>query len=558
MTLNIAAVVDAVADALPDRAALISKDGHLTYAQLQEKTRRLANFLLSHDVKAHTERAALKNWEIGQDTVALYMLNCPAYIIGQIGAYGARAIPFNVNYRYVGEELEYLFNDARPRAIIYHGQFAETLAGVLSQLGSVDLLIQVDDGSGAALLPGAVDFDAALANASAEKPAATLSGDDIYCVYTGGTTGMPKGVLWRQEDSLAANLGGSDADGAPLPDLDAFVARAQASGGNRVLPASPFMHGAGSQTSIAAWCRGNTVVIQNNVERLDPTDLLETVDREKVNMMLLVGDAFGRPVAQAAGAASADGRARYDLSSVKVVYNTGAVMSPAVKADLLDVLPNARIVDAFGSTETGPQALSVSKRQDATPAKPRRFDTGAGTIVLSEDKTKVLAPGHDGFGWIAKKGRVPLGYLGDEARTRETFPEVDGARYVIGGDRVRRLANGEIEFHGRESFTINSGGEKIFAEEVELALKQHPGVADVVVTGRPSAQWGSEVVAIVQMEPGAPQDTADNRQALLDEAGQHIARYKLPKAFLILDRIQRHPNGKTDSRWAQSVAGDAT
>jgi len=275
------------------------------------------------------------------------------------------------------------------------------------------------------------------------------------------------------------------------------------------------------------------------------------VEREAVNMMLLVGDAFGRPIAQAAR------ENRHDLASVKVVFNTGAVMSPSVKADLLDVLPNARIVDAFGSTETGPQALTVSKRDQETKAKPKSFGTGAGTFVLSEDKTKVLAPGHDGYGWIAKKGRVPLGYLGDEARTRETFPEVDGARYVIGGDRVRLLDNGEIEFHGRDSFTINSGGEKIFAEEVELALKQHPGVADVVVTGRPSAQWGSEVVAIVQMEPGRANAAAQDRQAMLEEAGRHIARYKLPKAFLFLDRIQRHPNGKTDNRWAQSVAGDA-
>ena len=548
MTLNIAAVVDAVAAALPDREALISKDGRLTYAQLQDQAWRLANFLLSQGITVHTERPTLKNWEIGQDPVALYMLNCPEYIIGQMGAYGARAIPFNVNYRYVGEELRYLFNDARPRAILYHGQFAETLAGVLPQLDSVELLIQVDDGSGAALLPGAIDFNTALAGSSAEKPAITLSNDDIYCVYTGGTTGMPKGVLWRQEDSLIANLGGADASGAPLPDLDAFVARAQRSDGNRVLPASPFMHGAGSQTSLAAWCRGNTVVIQNSVERLDPADLLTVVQHEKVNMMLLVGDAFGRPVAKAAREGC------YDLGSVKVVYNTGAVMSPPVKAALLEALPNARIVDAFGSTETGPQALTISDRCDESRNKPKSFGVGTGTLVLSEDKTQVLAPGHDGFGWIAKKGRVPLGYLGDEARTRETFPEVDGERLVVGGDRVRLLKNGEIEFHGRDSFTINSGGEKIFAEEVELALKQHSGVADVVVTGRPSEQWGSEVVAIIQMEDGASCD----RQALLDEAARHVARYKLPKAFLFLDRIQRHPNGKTDNRWAQSVAGGAS
>jgi len=548
MTLNIAAVVDAIASALPERDALISKDGRLTYAALQDRSRRFANLLLTHDITVQRERPALQNWEAGQDRVALYLYNSPEYIISQLGAYAARAIPFNVNYRYVGEELLYLFRDAQPSAIVFHSAFADTLRSILPGLDSVRLLIQVADESGASLLPDAHWFHEALNEASPERPAVTLSADDIYCVYTGGTTGMPKGVLWRQEDSLAANLGGSDPSGQPLPDVAAYVDRAKATGGNRVLPASPFMHGAGSQSSLAAWCRGNTVVIQNSVKTLDADDLVRTIAREKVNLLLLVGDAFGRPLVEAARAGG------QDLSSVRFVYNTGAVMSPSVKADVLSVLPNAQIVDAFGSTETGPQMLTVSRRDETPDDKPRAFGMGTGTFVLNEDKTETLAPGHDGYGWIAKKGRVPLGYLGDEAKTRATFPVVEGERFVIGGDRVKLLANGEVEFHGRESFTINSGGEKIFAEEVELALKHHPAVEDVVVTGRPSDRWGQEVVAIIQPKAGQTPE----RPSLLAEAAQHVARYKLPKAFLFLEQIQRHPNGKTDNRWAQSVADQAT
>jgi acyl-CoA synthetase (AMP-forming)/AMP-acid ligase II len=545
MSITIASIQEAVAAVVPDRDAIVMGDRRLSYAALTERTRRLANFLLARGVTIRSERSALRNWEVGQDLVGLLMYNGPAYLEAMIGAFKARAVPFNVNYRYVGDELRYLFRDATPTAVIYQARFAEALAPVLEDIPSIRLLIQVDDGTGAPLLPGAVDYEAALASASVEPVAATCSPDDIYCTYTGGTTGMPKGVLWRQEDSIRENLNGRTLDGTALETVDAFAERARGQKQRRNLPAPPFMHGAGCQVALSALLGGNTVVIQDQVEHMDSTDLLRSVERHRVVMLLIIGDAYGRPLLDELQ------RGAYDASSLRLLYNTGAILSPAVKAALLTTLPRVRLVDAFGSSESGPQGMRISEPGGAVDGA--RFQSSPATVVLADDLRTELKPGHAGLGWIAKRGAVPLGYLGDEARTRGTFPEIGGVRYLIGGDRVRLLANGDIEFHGRDSFTINSGGEKIFAEEVEHAIKHHPGVADVTVTSRPSPRWGQEVVAIVELSPGSTPD----RLALAAEAARHIARFKLPKAWLFVEKVQRGPSGKTDNRWAQSVAGEA-
>lgn len=535
-----------MAAVVPERDAIVTKDSRLGYADLTERTRRLANFLVENRVTVHTERAALANWEVGQDRVGLLMYNCPAYLEAMIGAFKARAIPFNVNYRYVGEELLYLFSDAQPTALVYQACFADILAPVLSKIPTLRILIQVDDGSGTALLPGAVDYEAVLAASSSDPVATTPSPDDIYCTYTGGTTGMPKGVLWCQEDSIWENLNGRSLDGTALEDVDAFLERARTQKHRRNLPAPPFMHGAGCQTALAALLAGNTVVIQEQVERMDPADLARTVERHRADMLLIIGDAYGRPLLREIR----DGG--HDLSSLGLLYNTGAILSPPIKAALLDALPRVKLLDAFGSSESGPQGFRLSDRNGEVGGA--RFRTSPATVVLGEDLRTVLAPGHKGLGWVAKRGAVPYGYLGDEEKTRETFPEIDDARHLIGGDRVRLLANGEIEFHGRESFTINSGGEKIFAEEVEDAIKHHPDVADVTVTSRPSPRWGQEVVALVLLRSGVK----PYRDALAAEAHRHIARYKLPKAWLFVEAVQRGPSGKTDNRWAQSVAPAAS
>jgi acyl-CoA synthetase (AMP-forming)/AMP-acid ligase II len=546
MTVTIAEAQAAVATALPDREAVVHGVRRLTYAQVTEQARRLANLLLLRGITCQRERGELENWQCGQDRVALYIHNCPDYLISMLGCFQARAVPFNVNYRYVGEELAYLFGDAEPKAVIYEARFAPTLAAVLESAPSIELLIQIEDGSGEALLLGALDFARALAASSSDRPNVQPSPDDIYCTYTGGTTGMPKGVLWRQEESMIANLDGRGRDGAPLRTVDEFAARAEKTSAHRSLAASPFMHGAGIQVAMAAWLAGNTVIIQDKVDRLDADDLLATVERERVDMLLIIGDAFGRPLLAAARSGG------YDLSSLRLMYNSGAILSAPVKLGFLELMPELRILDALGSSETGPQAISLTKAGGAPPSD-AQFKIIGDAVVLSEDLTGVLQPGHAGFGWLAKKGAVPLGYLGDAERTAKTFPVIDGERYVNGGDRVQLGPEGALSFHGRESFTINSGGEKIFAEEVEQAIKQHGDVADVVVTGRPSARWGSEVVAIVEPRPGVVLD----RESLLIEAARHVARYKLPKAILFVERVQRSASGKTDARWARELAGEA-
>ena len=530
---NLAAVNEAIADAFPDRPAIVFRDRRFTYRALAERTRRLANFLIGRGFGCHAPRAELEPWQSGQDQLGLYLYNGNEYLEGMLGGYKARMAPFNVNYRYVEEELVYLLNNARTRALVYHAAFADRVAAIRAQVPSLSLLMQVADASANALLPGAVDYESALASASEAKPNVEWSPDDLYILYTGGTTGMPKGVLWRQADILTAALGGGPRT------LDEYVERAK-SAGTKTLPAAPFMHGAGHWIAFSAFHQGNTVFIQNDVERLDPDDVLSLIAREKINFLQIVGDAFARPIVDAIK------RGHHDLSSLAIVLSGGAPLNASYKSELLELLPNVTIIDGIGSSEAGGQGMQVSNKR--TGASTGKFVPGPDNAVVDETMTKVLAPGHDGMGWWAKRGAVPLGYLDDEQKTRKTFFDIEGVRYSVPGDRARHLADGSIELHGRDSVTINSGGEKIFAEEVEHALKHHPDVYDAVVAGRPSERWGQEVVAIVQLREGAQPTVA----SLLDECAKHLARYKLPKAFVFRDAIVRSPSGKADYRWAKA------
>ncbi|MEE4299949.1 MAG: acyl-CoA synthetase [Pseudomonadales bacterium] len=542
MSFDLGTLSETVADAVHEREALVWGDRRLSYAELQARTRRLANHLVAAGLGCHRERAELAGHESGQDHLALYLHNGNEYLEGMLGAYKARVAPFNVNYRYVEEELVYLLNDAKATAIVYHDCFAERVAAVRDQVPTLRVLLQVADDSGAELLPGAERYEDALAAASDGAPPVTPAPDDLYILYTGGTTGMPKGVLWRQADILVAALGGRDAaTGQVLDSLDAFAERARA-GGMRVLPSPPFMHGAGHWIALGAWHAGNTVVIQEHAERFDPDDVISTIERESVNLLLIVGDAFGKPLLEALE------RREERLESLQVILSGGAALNASYKARLIERLPHVTIMDSIGSSEAGGQGSTVSNAE--LGASTGKFVPGPGSVVVSEDLTQVLEPGHEGMGWWGKQGQVPLGYLGDAEKTARTFPVIDGVRYSVPGDRARLLADGSIELHGRDSVTINSGGEKIFAEEVEHALKQHPDVWDAVVAGRPSERWGQEVVAVVQLRDGARLDEA----SLLAECEKHLARYKLPKAFVAVERVLRSPAGKADYRWAKEQA----
>ncbi len=535
---NLADIHERLAARLGDREALVFRDRRLSWNDLTDRTRRLADVLRAQGLGCHTERDALEPWESGQDLVGLYLYNGNEYLEGMLGAFKARCAPFNVNYRYVDEELVYLFDNASARAIVYHAAFAPTLARIRDQLPRVLLWLQVDDGSGEPLLPGALDYESALAAAD-PKPPEGLSPDDLYVLYTGGTTGMPKGVLWRHEDVFRAAL-----TTGPPRTLDELLARAER-GGPRSLPAPPFMHGAAHWVVFNMWHVGGSIVVQSDPTRLDPADIWSTIERERVTALTIVGDAFARPLLD--GLAEGD----WDVSSLRLVTTGGAILTAATKQELLDRLPGIKILDALGSSESGQQASQTSSKERA--ATTGDFEPNPDNVVLNDALDAVLPPGTGERGWLARKGHVPLGYLGDPEKTARTFPVIDGVRYSVPGDRASIEADGSLRLFGRDSVTINSGGEKIFAEEVEHALKHHPSVYDAVVVGTPSPRWGQQVTAIVRLRSGE----APGEQALRDVAAEHIAKYKLPKAFVFVDEIERAPSGKADYRWAKARAFEA-
>ena len=537
--LNLATIHEAIAAEIPDRDCLIYGDRRLSWADVTDRTRRLAAVLRAHGLGCHRERSSLAGHESGQDHVALYLYNGNEYLEGMLGAYKARCAPFNVNYRYVEEELLYLFDNADATCVIYHAAFAPTLARLRDRLPKVKLWLQVADESGEALLPGALDYEQALADAKPEPPQG-LSPDDLYLLYTGGTTGMPKGVLWRQEDIYLAAMAGP----APVRTLGEIVAKAKA-GGPRALPAPPFMHGAAHWVAFNLWSVGGTIVVQSKTRHLDPDDIWSTIEREKVNMMTIVGDAFGRPLADQLR------KKKYDLSAFFLLTSGGAILTAALKNEFLELLPNIRLLDAVGSSESGAQASQFSAA--GAKATSGDFVLAPDSCVLKDDLTGLVAAGSDEIGWFARWGSVPLGYYKDAEKTARTFPTVDGRRYAIPGDRAQVETDGRLRLLGRDSVTINSGGEKIFAEEVEQAIKHHADVYDCVVVGTPHDRWGQQVTALVKLRDGARRDEASLKQT----AAEHVAHYKLPKAFVFVDEMVRAPSGKADYRWAKQRAFDA-
>ena len=539
---NLAKAFDVLVESLSERECVVWRDRRLTYGEVADRSRRLGAYLHGRGLGVQRERSGLRSWESGQDHVALALYNGNEYLEGMLGAYRARVAPFNVNYRYVGEELRYLLDDARPRAMILHSSLAPTLAEVLPTLDAPpEVLLQVQDDSGNPLLPEAAWYEEALAAAAPEGPPVDPSPDDLYILYTGGTTGMPKGVLWRQHDIFMAAMGGRKVGTWEIvTSYEGLTERLAESMPLKLMILPPLMHGAAQWAAFMLMAQGATLLFPDETRHVVPDDVWSVIEREKGNTMTIVGDAVLRPLLLQLDKKS------YDLSSFFAVGNGGAPLTPAVRAMALERIPHLVISDSAGSSETGAQ-MHVTSVDDVAVGT---FLPGPGTVVVDESFTRVLEPGHAGNGWLAQTGNVPLGYLGDEAKTARTFPVIGGVRYSVPGDRARHLANGEIQLLGRDSVTVNSGGEKIFVEEVERAIAGHPAVADVVVTGRPSERWGSEVVAVVQPAEGAEGD----RASIVEHASAHIARYKLPKDVVFVERIQRSPSGKADYRWAAETA----
>ncbi|MEN4396543.1 acyl-CoA synthetase [Mycolicibacterium senegalense] len=543
-------VAEAVAAAIGDRPLIVQGDRRLTYRQVVERSNRLAAYLHSRGLGAQTERDELAGHEVGQDLLGIYAYNGPEFVESLLGSFRARVAPFNVNYRYVKNELQYLLADSGASALVYHAAFAPRVAEILPDLPALRVLIQIADASGNELLDGAVDYDTIVDSPTPVAPPVQPSPDDLYVLYTGGTTGMPKGVLWRQHDIFMTAFGGRNmVTGERAQSVEEIVERAVGNPGTKLLIVPPLIHGAAQWGAMTAITTGQTVVFPSVVDRFDADDVVRTIEREQVLVATVVGDAMARPLLDALRAGLENGTV--DVSSLSVVANGGAQLTPHVKQQLIDAKTNLIVIDGVGSSETGAQMSHMSAPGAVSTGT---FNAGPDTCVVTEDFTAVLPPGHDGMGWLAQRGFVPLGYKGDAAKTAATFPVIDGVRYATPGDRARHLDSGAIELLGRDSVTINSGGEKIFAEEVESAVASHPAVRDVVVTGRPSERWGQEVVAVVALA----EDAAATADELIRHAESSIARYKLPKAVVFRPAIERSPAGKADYRWAREQAVSET
>ena len=539
---TVPAVAEAVAATIGDRELIIQGEKRYSYAEVIDRSNRLAAYLHSRGLGCHTERSALAGHEVGQDLVGLYAYNGNEFVEALLGAFAARVAPFNVNFRYVKSELQYLLADSGATALIYHAAFAPRVAEVLPDLPQLRVLIQIADDSGNALLDGAVDYDSIIGSSSPTPLPVKHSPDDLYVLYTGGTTGMPKGVLWRTHDIFMTSFGGRNlVTGECVSSIDEITARVAAGPGTKLLILPPLIHGAAQWSVMTAITTGQTLVFPTVVDHLDADDVVRTIEREQVMAVTVVGDAMARPLLAAIEKGIAD------VSPLAVVANGGALLTPYVKERLVKALPNAMVVDGVGSSETGSQMSHLSITGAVSTGT---FNAGPDTFVAAEDLGSLLQPGHDGMGWLAQRGYVPLGYKGDAAKTAATFPVIDGERYAVPGDRARHRADGRIELLGRDSVTINSGGEKIFVEEVETAIASHPAVADVVVTGRPSERWGQEVVAVVALAGDARADAGE----LTAHASKTLARYKLPKAIVFRAAIERSPSGKADYRWARGQA----
>jgi len=544
VSFNLSTVFATVADTIPDREVLIWRDQRFTYAQMNSRIDGIAHYLAGCGLGCHTERDRLAGHQSGQDHIGLYLRNGNAYPEAMVAGYRARLAPFNVNYRYVEEELLYLLADAGAKALVYAAEFAPHVQSIRGRLPDLQVLIQVADDSGNELLPDAVDYESIVAIPAPAAGMPTPSGDDLYILYTGGTTGMPKGVLWRQHDIFMSAMGGRPfmAGGQPLNSYADLAEQVRAQAGFRsLLLLPPLMHGAAQWGVFNTISTGGWIALPDDVRHFDADAILRLASRERVLGIPVVGDAMARPLLDAIETGD------YDLSGLLAMTNGGAPLSPTVRDRLLAALPHLMIMDAVGASESGAQMTTVVTKGAEVDAA--TFTPLDDTAVVAADFSRVLQPG-EGEGWLARREFVPLGYLGDAEKTARTFPTIDGVRWSIPGDRARFLDDGRIELLGRDSVTINSGGEKIFAEEVERAVASHPAVYDVVVAGRPSERWGNEVVAIVQF--------AENRSATDDELVEacrvHIADYKIPKAFVRTEKVVRSPAGKADYRWAKAMA----
>jgi fatty-acyl-CoA synthase len=529
---------EAVADQLGDAVAQIHGDRQESYREFEQRAARLASALRARGASPGTK-------------VALYVYNAVEYLEGCFAACKIRAIPVNVNYRYLADELHYLLENADAEFLIYHGALAERVEAVRGRLPKLHTLVQVatTDADRVPLLPDAFEYEAFLA-AAEPAPREPRSADDLIFLYTGGTTGLPKGVMWRHGDLFTVFSQGYQAIGempSSPAEVGAFAKRMRDMGvSGPCIAAAPLMHGMAWFTSMGRLMTGSTVVSLTK-RSFDAHELWQLVERHRVMMVVIVGDAFARPMVRALEAAEAAGKP-YDISSLMVIVSGGVMWTAHYKeAFLTRGVP--MLIDGLGSSEaTGIGMMTTVAGSDPTTAK---FQLNPSTKVITEDGREV-APGSGEVGLLAvgAASGIPIGYYKDEVKTASTFKIIDGVRYSIPGDWAQVEADGSITLLGRGSVCINTGGEKVFPEEVEEALKLHPAVEDCTVVGVPDSDWGEAIVAVVSVANGATTDPAE----VIAAARSRLAAFKSPKHVVFVDAIVRSPAGKADYRWARDLA----
>jgi 3-oxocholest-4-en-26-oate---CoA ligase len=533
MDWSLSAVLDIVTEAAPEREMLVWNGVRRTFGEVDGRARGLASFLVSQGIGLQRERDDLERWECGQSPVALILHNCPEYIESMIACFRGRAVPFNINQQYTPAEIRSVLEMVGAEAVIYHRSLGPLVNEAMS--GGVKLTIEIDDDAGGGGLPGSVAYEEAVRHT--EVPLPVPSPDDLFLVCTGGTTGLPKAVLWRQGDIYLSAMGGQEERTAE------GIAETASTGSGVWFAPSPLMHAAAQWTVFAGLLGGGTIILHDDHQRFDAATIIRTAAEERVNLMAIVGDAYARPIVDFLECNP------LDLSSLRVIGTGGTTTSEENKQALLKLLPQVVIRDGYGASETGGMAYGSSTSGAVSSA----FVPAPGAVVLSADKSRVLHPGDDEIGWTARQGRVPLGYLGDQRRTKSTFPIIGGARMAVPGDRAKVEPNGMITMLGRDSLVINTGGEKVFVEEVEEVLRNHPDVDDALVVGRPSERFGQEVVAVVQLRQGASMQASELREF----AALSLARFKAPRRIAFCEIIHRHASGKPDYRWATSFAETA-
>ena len=534
MAMQFANVWERVSDTVGDNIALINGDKELSWSQLDVKAAKIATILEEYGLKSDSK-------------VGIYLHNSNEYLEAQYGVFKIEGVPINVNYRYKENELIYLLDNADAEAVFFQGCYSERIKAIKDQLPKIKVYIQIDDGT-EPLMEGAIDYESSISS-SKEQNRFDRTEENIYMLYTGGTTGMPKGVMYKHGGFIPSMLKTAFAMGFEVPedisDLEKIVKNAKENDSLSVsLPACPLMHGTGMWLgAFLPMFSGGTVVTISDLG-LNPKKVWEEVVKNKVNSLVIVGDAFAKPLLDELKEAKSSSN-EYDISSLRAMISSGVMWSSEIKDGLLE-LHDMTLFDAMGSSEGG-MGSAVSNRE--MPAKTAKFALNPGVIVLSDDG-KEVEPGSEEMGKIGTSGLVPEGYFKDEKKSAETFKEINGVRYSFPGDYATINEDGTINLLGRGSNCINTAGEKVYPEEVEEAVKKHPYVYDCLVVGLKDEKFGQRVVALASLETAGSLEEGE----LIDFTREQLSGYKLPKQVLFVDEVMRAPNGKANYKWAKEEA----